>query len=81
MFTQRETPLHLPPPHFPQTPGRQEQWLKNWQERPGLGLLSLMYDTMPAQFVSMVITELGAIPPTSVPVVLREFRADVAAPA
>ncbi|KAK2079013.1 hypothetical protein QBZ16_002703 [Prototheca wickerhamii] len=63
------------------TPGRQEQWLKNWQDRPGLGLLSLMYDTMPAQFVSMVITELGAIPPTSVPVVLREFRADVAAPA
>lgn len=63
-----------------QTPGLETEWLENWEARPGLGLLSLMYDTMPAQFVSMVITELGAIPPTSVPVVLREFRADGAAP-
>ncbi|KFM22530.1 Translation initiation factor eIF-2B subunit delta, partial [Auxenochlorella protothecoides] len=57
-------------------PGGEKAWLEGWREQEGLGLLSLMYDTMPAQFVSMVITEVGAIPPTSVPVILREQRAD-----
>jgi len=27
------------------------------------------------EFINMVITELGIIPPTSVPVVIREFQA------
>lgn len=62
-----------------QTPGPTPKYFKDWRRQEGLGLLSLMYDTMPARCVSMVVTEVGAIPPTSVPVILREYRADGAA--
>ena len=37
-------------------------------------LLNLIYDAMPQDFVTLVVTEFGAIPPTSVPVILREYR-------
>lgn len=37
-------------------------------------LLNLTYDAMPAEYVSLIVTELGAIPPTSVPVILREYQ-------
>ena len=40
----------------------------------GAGLLNLMYDAMPADYVTLIATEFGAIPPTSVPVILREYR-------
>ena len=40
----------------------------------GAGLLNLVYDAMPQDFVTLVVTEFGAIPPTSVPVILREYR-------
>lgn len=40
------------------------------------GLLNLTYDAMPADFVTLIVTEFGAIPPTSVPVILREYRQD-----
>ena len=49
-----------------------------WARTPNLTLLNLAYDAAPAECVTMVVTELGAIPPTSVPVVLREFRQDPA---
>uniref|UniRef100_A0A6B2L408 Translation initiation factor eIF2B subunit delta n=1 Tax=Arcella intermedia TaxID=1963864 RepID=A0A6B2L408_9EUKA len=37
-----------------------------------LKLLNLAYDVTPMKFVNMVITEIGLIPPTSVPAVIRE---------
>jgi glycogen synthase len=49
-----------------------------WARTPNLTLLNLAYDAAPAECVTMVVTELGAIPPSSVPVVLREFRQDPA---
>ena len=45
--------------------------LHNWRELDSLNLLNLIYDVTPSDFVSMVITEIGMIPCTSVPVVLR----------
>ena len=42
------------------------------------GLLNLMYDAMPADYVTLIATEFGAIPPTSVPVILREYRQEPA---
>ncbi|XP_072101960.1 translation initiation factor eIF2B subunit delta isoform X2 [Mobula birostris] len=45
--------------------------LRNWQENPKLRLLNLVYDVTPPDFVDLVITDLGMIPCTSVPVVLR----------
>ena len=45
--------------------------LHNWRQLDSLNLLNLVYDVTPSDFVSMVITEIGMIPCTSVPVVLR----------
>ncbi|KAL5723541.1 hypothetical protein ACHQM5_006929 [Ranunculus cassubicifolius] len=38
-----------------------------------LQLLNLMYDATPSDYVSMVITDYGMVPPTSVPVIVREY--------
>ena len=37
-------------------------------------LLNLVYDVTPPEYVTMIVTEVGLLPPTSVPVVLREYR-------
>lgn len=39
-----------------------------------LKLLHLRYDVTPIKYVSSVITEVGIIPPTAVPALLREYR-------
>ena len=36
--------------------------------------LNLMYDVTPIKFVGMVVTEVGMIPPTAIPALLREYR-------
>ncbi|XP_037607590.1 translation initiation factor eIF-2B subunit delta isoform X3 [Sebastes umbrosus] len=50
--------------------------LEHWQEVKSLGLLNLVYDVTPPDFVDLVITDLGMIPCTSVPVVLRVKNVD-----
>jgi translation initiation factor eIF-2B subunit delta len=40
--------------------------LEGWTEQPNLQLLNLMYDVTPAEYLDMVITELGSIPPSAV---------------
>jgi len=45
-------------------------------ELPFLSLLNLKYDLMPSAFVSVVVSELGFIPASSVPVILREQAAE-----
>ncbi|XP_011648732.2 translation initiation factor eIF-2B subunit delta isoform X2 [Cucumis sativus] len=39
-----------------------------------LQLLNLMYDATPSDYISMIVTDYGMIPPTSVPVIVREYR-------
>lgn len=39
-------------------------------------LLNLKYDAMPAEFITTIVCEYGMIPPTSVPVILRECNKD-----
>ena len=51
--------------------GRLSSPFSKWEEVPRLQLLNLMYDLTPADFISMVITEYGTIPPSSVPVIIR----------
>jgi translation initiation factor eIF-2B subunit delta len=56
-------------------PGRNDlSALEGWADNEHLQLLNLTYDATPADYVSMIITELGMVPPTSVPVILREYR-------
>ncbi|KAG7242969.1 hypothetical protein INR49_017660 [Caranx melampygus] len=50
--------------------------LEDWQKVDSLGLLNLVYDVTPPDFVDLVITDLGMIPCTSVPVVLRVKNVD-----
>ncbi|PVU97609.1 hypothetical protein BB561_000464 [Smittium simulii] len=51
-----------------------ENPLANWREQPNLKLLNITRDITPSEFVSVVITEVGLIPTTSIPVVLREYK-------
>ncbi|XP_072490132.1 translation initiation factor eIF2B subunit delta isoform X2 [Notamacropus eugenii] len=50
--------------------------LDNWQKHRSLRLLNLVYDVTPPELVDLVITELGMIPCSSVPVVLRVKSGD-----
>jgi len=45
-----------------------------WPDRVNLHLLNLVYDLTPMEFVTVVLTEVGMIPATSVPAVVREYR-------
>eukprot|EP00794_Sanderia_malayensis_P011784 gene11784-13004_t len=45
--------------------------LEGWRDINSLYLLNLIYDVMPSSFVDIVVTELGTLPCTSVPAVLR----------
>ncbi|CAI7654189.1 unnamed protein product [Penicillium pancosmium] len=45
--------------------------LADWKDTPHLQLLNIMYDVTPAEYVDMVITEMGSLPPSAVPIVHR----------
>ncbi|KAF9884450.1 hypothetical protein FE257_001781 [Aspergillus nanangensis] len=45
--------------------------LANWKETPNLQLLNILYDVTPAEYVDMVVTEMGSLPPSAVPIVHR----------
>lgn len=47
--------------------------LHNWTNKENLQLLNLLYDATPSDYVSMIITDYGMVPPTSVPVIVREY--------
>ncbi|CAF9907878.1 hypothetical protein IMSHALPRED_006521 [Imshaugia aleurites] len=51
--------------------GKTSSELSKWEEVPNLQLLNLMYDLTPAEYINMVVTEYGIIPPSSVPVIIR----------
>ncbi|KAL2629574.1 hypothetical protein R1flu_014260 [Riccia fluitans] len=59
--------------------GRRDlKYLEGWSpEDKNLQLLNLTYDATPSDYVAMVITELGMVPPSSVPVILREYRREL----
>ncbi|KAJ2827852.1 hypothetical protein IWW50_001676 [Coemansia erecta] len=48
--------------------------LSDWRSNSQLRLLNLTQDITPPEFVSVIITEVGLIPTTSIPVVLREYK-------
>lgn len=48
--------------------------LKDWKSIPLLNILNIMYDLTPPMYINKVVTELGSLPPSSVPVILREYK-------
>ncbi|PIN12791.1 Translation initiation factor 2B, delta subunit (eIF-2Bdelta/GCD2) [Handroanthus impetiginosus] len=54
--------------------GRKEiNSLDGWANSENLRPLNLTYDATPSDYVSMIISDYGMIPPTSVPVIVREY--------
>lgn len=51
-----------------------ESPLKNWKDIPNLNILNIMYDLTPPEYIKKVVTEFGSLPPSSVPVILREYK-------
>lgn len=50
------------------------QPLLDWKDLPHLNILNIMYDLTPPEYIKKIITEVGALPPSSVPVILREYK-------
>ncbi|XP_020532363.1 translation initiation factor eIF-2B subunit delta isoform X2 [Jatropha curcas] len=48
-------------------------YLDTLANKENLQLLNLMYDATPSEYISMIVTDYGMIPPTSVPVIVREY--------
>ncbi|MED6160636.1 hypothetical protein PIB30_053284 [Stylosanthes scabra] len=48
-------------------------YLDGWANVENLQLLNLIYDATPSDYVSMIVTDYGMVPPTSVPVIVREY--------
>ncbi|SCV04437.1 LANO_0G10198g1_1 [Lachancea nothofagi CBS 11611] len=48
--------------------------LADWQSSPKLNIFNIMYDLTPPEYIKKIITEFGALPPSSVPVILREYK-------
>lgn len=62
----------LPPPGHPA-----RIHLAAWRAAPSpLRLLNILYDVTPPEMISLVISEVGLIPVTSIPVVLREYNSN-----
>lgn len=58
-------------------PGRTDvNYLENFTDKGNLQLLNLMYDATPSDYISLIITDYGMVPPTSIPVIVREYRKD-----
>jgi translation initiation factor eIF-2B subunit delta len=55
----------------PQGSGDRSGSLADWRSIKNLQLLNLMYDVTPADYITMIVTEHGIVPPSSVPVLQR----------
>jgi len=45
--------------------------MKDWREKEGLQVLNVMYDVFPAEYIDMIVTEHGCVPPGCAPMVGR----------
>ncbi|KAK9748201.1 hypothetical protein RND81_02G042900 [Saponaria officinalis] len=63
------------PDAISKVPGRNDvNYLDGWLSKENLQLLNLLYDVTPSDYISMIVTDYGMVPPTSVPVIVREYR-------
>jgi translation initiation factor eIF-2B subunit delta len=67
-----------PPEELLEDPQEREAWRQSMEKRPLLQMLNLMYDLTPAEYVNMIVTEHGNLPPSSVPAVLRMLEGKMA---
>lgn len=67
-----------PPEELLENLEEREAWRQSMEKRPLLQMLNLMYDLTPAEYVNMIVTEHGNLPPSSVPAVLRMLEGKMA---
>lgn len=48
--------------------------LDGWQNIHSLNIVNILYDLTPPEYIKKIITEFGSLPPSSVPVILREYK-------
>lgn len=48
--------------------------LDGWQDIHSLNIVNILYDLTPPEYIKKIITEFGSLPPSSVPVILREYK-------
>eukprot|EP01135_Chromosphaera_perkinsii_P010252 Nk52_evm1s2078 gene=Nk52_evmTU1s2078 len=72
VFNELGNPDDLVPIHWVEP---ENGYLSDWQRNENLTLLNIMYDFTPPALIDAVVTEIGIIPCTSVPVVIREYCA------
>lgn len=48
--------------------------LDGWRDIHSLNIINILYDLTPPEYIKKVITEFGSLPPSSVPVILREYK-------
>lgn len=42
----------------------------------GLDMVSMKYDVIPCKYISLLVTEIGLMPSSTVPVIIREFETE-----
>lgn len=52
---------------------KKNKGINSWESNPSLNIFNIMYDLTPPSYISKIITEYGALPPQSVPVILRDY--------
>ncbi|KAM6569322.1 hypothetical protein CsatB_017307 [Cannabis sativa] len=56
-------------------PGRKDvNYLEHLANKENLQLLNLLYDATPSEYISLIVTDDGMIPPTSVPVIVHKLK-------
>ncbi|ODQ64491.1 IF-2B-domain-containing protein [Nadsonia fulvescens var. elongata DSM 6958] len=50
--------------------------LRDWRDVANLNILNVLYDLTPAEAIKKIVSEVGNLPPSSVPVILREYKSD-----
>ncbi|CCK68566.1 translation initiation factor eIF2B subunit delta KNAG_0B01190 [Huiozyma naganishii CBS 8797] len=58
----------------PSEGGEEKNILDSWHGLKSLNIVNILYDLTPPEYIKKVITEFGALPPSSVPVILREYK-------
>lgn len=64
------TPVAIPPP----ADDSERNILDGWQSIHNLNIVNILYDLTPPEYIKKIITEFGSLPPSSVPVILREYK-------
>lgn len=68
------TPSSAPSSTNTTTDNNDKSILDGWRDIHSLNIVNILYDLTPPEYIKKIITEFGSLPPSSVPVILREYK-------